>query len=306
MTAEPIAGAAGVAASRSQSSGEENLPLDVLAMLLWLSLWLAFGSLVLAVADGLGPHPARRVLIGLLLVCVSAVALWRLKTVAAWLRARPWLVVPLGAAELGVAVVDGLIGGPYVAFSMTSIAVAVFVARPRTVWLCVLVLDAGYALAIMVNHTPAAVIRNGDLGGVLGALLGYPFAALIGLGLVRLFTRFLANVEPTLDAMRDGAPALTAALSKAIERGGHGPLPLPPAPTAVTPPVRLTAAERRVVEGLASGSAPKQLAHQWGVSLATVRTHIKHAKRKTGARTLSELAAMTAQADWANVRDRAS
>jgi len=108
VTAEPIAGAAGVAASRSQSSGEENLPLDVLAMLLWLSLWLAFGSLVLAVADGLGPHPARRVLIGLLLVCVSAVALWRLKTVAAWLRARPWLVVPLGAAELGVAVVDGL------------------------------------------------------------------------------------------------------------------------------------------------------------------------------------------------------
>lgn len=108
--------------------------------------------------------------------------------------------------------------------------------------------------------------------------------------------------------MRDGSPALTAALSEAIERGGHGPLPLLPAPAAATPTpmVRLTTTERRVVEGLASGNAPKQLAHQWGVSLATVRTHIMHAKRKTGARTLSELAAMTAQADWPNVRDRAS
>ncbi len=59
------------------------------------------------------------------------------------------------------------------------------------------------------------------------------------------------------------------------------------------------------MEGLASGSAPKQLAYQWGVSLATVRTHIKHAKRKTGARTISELTALAAQASWPNVRDRA-
>jgi DNA-binding CsgD family transcriptional regulator len=143
---------------------------------------------------------------------------------------------------------------------------------------------------------------------VLGALLGYPFAALIGLGLVRLFTRFLANVEPTLNAMRHGAPALTPALDRAIERGEHARLHLPPTPAPATrsPSAGLTAAERRVVEGLASGSAPKQLAHSWGVSLATVRTHIKHAKRKTGARTLPELAAMTTHADWADEADRAS
>jgi DNA-binding CsgD family transcriptional regulator len=58
------------------------------------------------------------------------------------------------------------------------------------------------------------------------------------------------------------------------------------------------------MEGLASGRAPKQLAHQWGASLATVRTHIKNAKRKTGARTLYELAAMTARPDWPDLHDR--
>lgn len=60
----------------------------------------------------------------------------------------------------------------------------------------------------------------------------------------------------------------------------------------------LTPREIEVVEGLARGSRPKQLARTWNVSLATVRTHIKHAKRKTGALTLSELAAMTARPDW--------
>jgi DNA-binding CsgD family transcriptional regulator len=287
-------------------AAEEKLPSDVLAIVLWLSLWLSSGSLILAVAEGLGPHPLRRVLIGVLLVCASAAALWRRESLGAWLRARPWAVVPLAAAQLGAALVDGLLGGPYVAFSMTSIALAVVVARPRTVWLCVALLDAGYALAISVDHTPAALVRDGHLGGVLGALLGYPFAALFGLGLVRLFARFLANVDPILDAMRHGAPALTPALSGAIARGGRAPLGLPPArvPSLPAPSARLTAAERRVVEGLASGSAPKELAHRWGVSLATVRTHIMHAKRKTGARTLSQLAAMASQADWPDVRDR--
>jgi hypothetical protein len=33
----------------------------MLAIVLWLSLWLSSGSLILAVAEGLGPHPPRRV-----------------------------------------------------------------------------------------------------------------------------------------------------------------------------------------------------------------------------------------------------
>lgn len=75
------------------------------------SLWVAFGSFVLALADDLGSHPVRRVLIGLLLVLVGALALWQREAVCAALRVRPWLVVPLAAAQLGAAALDGLLAG---------------------------------------------------------------------------------------------------------------------------------------------------------------------------------------------------
>lgn len=55
----------------------------------------------------------------------------------------------------------------------------------------------------------------------------------------------------------------------------------------------LSPKERDVVRGLARGRAPKQLATECGVSLATIRAHIQNAKRKTSARTLPELVAIT-------------
>jgi DNA-binding CsgD family transcriptional regulator len=275
-------------------SGEQDLSRGVFTVGLSLSLWLALGSLVLALADG-GPHPARRALVGVVLVVASAVAMWQRRLVCAWLRHRPWLVVPIALAELGAAVVDGLPDAtPYAVFSGTSIALAVVVARPRTVWLTVGVLECSYAAVVLLDRSPAQVADSGRLSAVLGGLLGYPCAALIGLGLVSLFTRFLDRVPQTLDALRNGVPALTPALTQAVERG---PRPCPQLPPP-SPAAGLTPTERRVVERLAEGSAPKEIAYRWGVSIATIRTHIRHAKRKTRARTLSELAGMAARADW--------
>lgn len=57
--------------------------------------------------------------------------------------------------------------------------------------------------------------------------------------------------------------------------------------------VGLSAKERDVIRGLAGGRAPKQLAAEGGVSLATIRLHIRTAKRKTSARTVVELVAIT-------------
>lgn len=296
----PDMGAPGHSAPASSSPAREP-SLGALTVMLSVSLWLASGSFVLAAADG-GEHPARRLIIGALLVTMTALALWQRHTVWAWLRDRPWLVVPLAAVQLSAAILDGLLpSGPYAGFSMTSIALAVVVARPRTVWLTVALLDLGYAAAIVLELPPSAVVREGHLSGALGALLGYPSAALVGLGLVRVFARYLADVDPILEALRKGAPALTSALTQAIERG-PAPLALPPAPSPLT---SLTPTERRVVQALAGGSTPKQLAHVWGVSLTTVRTHIRHAKRKTSARTLAELSAMAAYADRQQPGDRA-
>ena len=269
---------------------DPRLPLDIFAGTIALSLWVASGSLVLALANGLGDHPTRRLMIGLLLVAGTALMLWRRDDVAIVLRRRPWLVLPLAAAQLGAAAADGLIGGPYVAFSLTSVGIAVIVARAATVWLCVALLEAGYVIAILIEMSPAALADEGHLGGALGAIVSYPVAAVLFMGLRRRFARFVGTVEPTLHEIRSGAPTFTPALGAAIA-GGTLALAPPPA-------VALTATERRVVEGLAAGSAAKELAHLWGVSLATVRTHIKNAKRKSGARTLRELAALPSHPSW--------
>jgi len=55
---------------------------------------------------------------------------------------------------------------------------------------------------------------------------------------------------------------------------------------------RLTRCERRVLELLAQGLAPKQAAWHLHVAITTVRSHIAAAKRKTGARTLHQLVGM--------------
>jgi len=66
----------------------------------------------------------------------------------------------------------------------------------------------------------------------------------------------------------------------------------------------MTTTEIRVVVSLAAGSSAQELALAWKVSLDTVRTHIKHAKRKTGARTLPELAGIAARSGWLERSDR--
>lgn len=273
---------------------EQQLSLGLLSLVLLLSLWLATGSLILGAVDG-GPRPVRRVLVGVLLVVVTAAALrWR-RTVWAWLCARPWLVVPLAVAQIVAAAIDGLLpSGPYVTYSTTSVALAVLFARPRIVWLTVLVLEAGYVCAVLVEQSPAQLLVNGHLSGVIGAMLGFPFVALLGLAVVWLFRRFMARVDEIVEEFRDGAPALTPVLTLALQGAPRPLAQLPPPSVAAA----LTPTERRVVEELAGGSTPKELAVRWGISITTVRTHIRHAKRKTCARTLPELAGMAARSDW--------
>ena len=58
----------------------------------------------------------------------------------------------------------------------------------------------------------------------------------------------------------------------------------------------LTEAECKVLGLLRDGLVPKQAALDLSVTLATVRSHIAAAKRKTGARTIEQLVGIYAQA----------
>ncbi len=259
----------------------------VLTIALVLTLWVASGSFVLA-ATSLGGDPLRRLAVGAVFVVGATLALWRRAAVCSALRARPWLVVVAGVVLLGVALVDG-VDGPYVSVTETVIGIAAVVAGPRLVWLCVAALEAGYGAAVLGSRSP------GSLGGVLGEMLAYPFVALVVVGLANLYKRFLGRADETLAAFRSGAPALTAALTRAVELGTVRRVAELRAPSA--PLSCLSGEERGVVEELAGGRRPKQVALAWGVSLATIRKHIRHAKRKTGAQTLPELAAITARGE---------
>jgi DNA-binding CsgD family transcriptional regulator len=267
----------------------------VLGLTLALSLWVASGSLALAIIGGLGEHPLRHLLVGLVLVLGTAAALWQRAAFCAALRARPWLVVLVAAAQVSAVVVDGVPGSAYDSVSATSLGLAAIVARSSIVWVCVAILDLGYAMGVLFNVSPGELVAFGELPRVLGTLLVFPLAALVALGVTRLYLRFVANAPGVLDRMRSGSPALTPALAQAIQVGAGRQVLLLTAPSAF---VDLTEREARVVEELARGRRPKQIAFDWGVSLATVRTHIRRAKRKTGARTLPELAAMTAAPEW--------
>jgi DNA-binding NarL/FixJ family response regulator len=296
------AGSAGEAGPDDQHAERFELSARVLAIALWLALWMAFGNLVLAIVDGLGEDPVRRFLIGLVLVLSIVAALWKCDAVCRTLQVRPWLVVLVAAAQLAAVIADGPLDTAYAAVSVTCLGLAAIVARARTVWLCVLVLDVGYAAAVLADHSPAMLAHSGELAGALGVLLGYPFAALVVLGLATLYVRFVSNADAIVDRLRNGNRALTPALTQAIQLGAAPPLLLLTAPSRYAD---LTTKEICAVDALADGRRPKQIAFDWGVSLPTVRKHLAHAKRKTGARTLAELAAMTNSPDWPRV-NRAS
>jgi DNA-binding CsgD family transcriptional regulator len=276
---------------------EHDLGLDALTVTLAVILWFATGSFVLAVGGGLGEHPWRRGLIGAGLVLAYVAALAARRPVCAALRRHPWLPVAVASVQLAAAIADGALDSAYTALALTSIGLAAVAARARTVWLCVALLVFGYGAATLSERSPATLQHDGDLGVALGLVVSAPVSATLILALRWLLLRFVNGADGMVGAWRAGAPTLTPGLSLAISA--------PPARLELRrgaePRAGLTATEIEIVEALARGRSAKQIAHDREIALSTVRTHIRNAKRKTGARTLRELAGLTAHPDWPDV-----
>jgi DNA-binding CsgD family transcriptional regulator len=147
---------------------------------------------------------------------------------------------------------------------------------------------AGYLLA---GDTPHDIVAGPDrytavCSAVLSVLTG-----LVGALLASVTNRTFSRVPEILAGLRHGAAATTPALTALISR----PIPeLPERAAALRDPATatvapLTTAEREVVRQLADGHTPQEIALQRGVKESTIRSQLKSAKKKTGARTLPHL-----------------
>jgi two-component system, LuxR family, response regulator FixJ len=200
------------------------------------------------------------------------------------------------AAALFVAAgaIDHGFQGHYAEVAPAIVFVAALVSSPRWVLLTLAVSALGYlADAALAGRSLHWMLLGAGQSDVATQLADLALNAVVGLLLIVLLRRFVAGVPETLAAARRGtARAITPALGQVIAESR----PMLPGPEPRDRIETLSPAERTVLELLAAGRAPKQAAHDLSVSLATVRSHIAAAKRKTRARTLEQLVGIYAEA----------
>lgn len=83
---------------------------------------------------------------------------------------------------------------------------------------------------------------------------------------------------------------LLEAMDAAIEGRGHIPQAAPVVMLGLARNDMFTAQELAVLRQVATGAGNSQIAHELGVSIHTVRTHVKHLLEKTGYATRTQLA----------------
>lgn len=170
------------------------------------------------------------------------------------------------------------------------ICVAAIVASPACTAGCVAILGCGIIVrGLIAGHA----LAGAALGELVNQLAAMGLGALLTLGVIAVLRAAIHRAPESLACARAGGSSLTPQLQAAL-RGR--PVGLLERADPVTLIALLSSAERRLVALIAAGLAPKQAAHRLGVSLPTVRTQIAQAKRKTGARTIEQLAGIYAEA----------
>jgi DNA-binding CsgD family transcriptional regulator len=206
---------------------------------------------------------AVSIVVGVAWVVIWAVAFARADRVREVLVRRPWLLPLIGAAGMVPVMFDGGYPGNL---------------GTQPIWLVIV----------------AAAVGGWKLTLATGAAI---FAAKAG-----AFAATDTGPSPLGESARTEARTavflplalvpLSLALGSALRRVIAAAAQAPATPSIVAEaPAPLSPAEREVVDLLANGLTPKEIAVARGTSLATVRTQIKNAKRTAGARTLDQLVA---------------
>ena len=205
------------------------------------------------------------------------------------------VVVLAGAFGIGGALDAGLyehFGG----IAGAIVCIAALVSSGRWVALCLAVCVVSYLGGLLLHGAQLAWIVGDGRYVIAGQVVNFAGNGAVGLLMIALLRRFLAGAPQQLAAVRAGGRSLTAQLALAAS-GRH--VALLPAADARTLTAALTRGEREVMALLATGRVPKQAAHDLSIVLATVRSRIASAKRKTGARTLDQLVAMVTEGERA-------
>jgi DNA-binding CsgD family transcriptional regulator len=251
-----------------------------------LALGVADALLDLAVGSTSGDG-LRRVVLGLACLGAWAVALINYRTLARVLPRHPWLILlAVGASAIPIAL-DGGLNSALLDVPMPLAWVAAVAASTGFTLLTGAVIGIAFVVAAIAAGLPIGqLLATGNGYNLVTNALDGPLLAIAGVLLAGSFRSLLSRSDAWVEAVHAGAEASTPALGRLIR--GREPLLLVSGSAAL----RLTGSEQAVVDLLADGLRAKQIAHVRGTSVQTVRTQIKLAKRKTGARTLDELVAI--------------
>lgn len=201
---------------------------------------------------------------------------------------RPRAALLLPVPVLVAIALDGGAESRWTPLIAVSVVIPALLGHPRIALACAGVAASGQAIAVLTAAEQVSGRRVWEL--VLFNATGTVAAALgVALSMAAL-ARSIRDAPADVEWLRGVHPLLPPAPPPAS-------LPRADDPARPCRPEQLSASELRVVDLLAAGRAPKQIAVDLGIALATVRTHLKRAKRKTRARTLSELAGAHVAAD---------
>jgi DNA-binding CsgD family transcriptional regulator len=272
------------------SDAVAQLALRALRIALYVTAAAALAGLIATLAAL--PTAPWRVSEGVAIAAAAWLGARSPEVAAAILRKRTGLGATIVLLGLLIAF-DGAGESPYLPIGYAATAVAVVVASPATVALSSAFIVAAWSAGELVDGHGLAFLYGGGLGRLLNEVADVTVPAVLLLCALAAGKRTLREAPDVLDAARRGGVPAPTALLVAIRRGSRAMLPRGDAVGIVA---RLSPAEMRVVELLAGGLLAKQIALELSVSLATVRSHIAAAKRKTDAATVAQLAGLWAEA----------
>jgi DNA-binding NarL/FixJ family response regulator len=248
-----------------------------------LGVFVAAANLTQAVVEGLGSDPARQVAIGVTLLALSVALLVGRERVIVWLREAPWWILGVAALQLALVASEGLLESPYYSSCLISVGIVAISGRTRVVWACALLIDTIVAVAVLSVSSPAELARSGALGTALGALTAPVIAAFV----LDCFARLEDHVVGRMVAAA-GRARVIAAPEDPERLLLRRPSPEPP------PWEALEANELLVMRALALGGSNREIGEAVRYSETRVKELLRSARRKTGARTREQLAALAA------------